>query len=148
MTLMSSERKVRDNTIEAGLYRFGIAAVVIIAAIAVLCLAFPAIPEWFLGTKCYVLSCTGWYCPGCGGTRAVIALFTGHPLWSLYYHPIVLYAAAVFAVFMVTQTLQRLTGGRVRGMRYHDAYLYIAAAILLANWIVKNVFLYMGRPLL
>ena len=146
MTPMTLERKIKDNSIEAGLYRLGIAAVVIIAAIAVLCLLIPAIPEWFFGTKCFVLSHTGWYCPGCGGTRAVIALLTGHPLWSLYYHPAVLYAVTVFGAFMITQTLQRLTGGRIRGMRYRDAYLYIAAAVILINWIVKNAFLYMGMP--
>ena len=33
---------------------------------------------------------TGFYCPGCGGTRAVKAMLTGHFLKSLCYHPAVL----------------------------------------------------------
>ena len=145
-----SSRTEHNNiqTVEQGLYRFGIAAIVIIAAIAVSCALFPQIPEWLLSRRCTVLAHTGWYCPGCGGTRAVIALLHGHPLASLYYHPIVLYAGAVFTVFMVSQTLQRLTGGRVRGMRYRDIYLYIGIAVILINWIVKNVFLYFGTQLL
>ena len=148
MTLMTSEHKTKDNSIEAGLYRFGIAAIVIIAAFFLLCAMIPGIREWLVTRQCFILSHTGWYCPGCGGTRAVIALLHGHPLRSLYYHPAVLYAVTVFAAFMITQTLQRMTRGRIRGMKYRDAYLYIAAAVVLINWIVKNVFLYMGRPLL
>ena len=36
---------------------------------------------------------TGFYCPGCGGTRALWALLSGHPLLSFLYHPLVPYSA-------------------------------------------------------
>ena len=36
---------------------------------------------------------TGYYCPGCGGTRAITSLLHGQILNSFLYHPVVLYAA-------------------------------------------------------
>lgn len=95
----------------------------------------------------------GFYCPGCGGTRALKALFQGKLLLSLWYHPLVLYTAVVGGGFMATQTAERLqrrlTSGQsvsgllcarpVRAWKFHDWYLYGAAALLLGNCIVKNI---------
>ena len=47
------------------------------------------------GYPCLFRAVAKIYCPGCGGTRAVYLLLTGHPVLSFLYHPIVLYT--VFA---------------------------------------------------
>ena len=147
--LMKHMSSVSDQkiTVEKGLYKAGIAAILVMAAFAVLCFIFPAIPDWLMTRECLVRELTGWYCPGCGGTRAVAALLRGDILMSLYYHPIVIYAVVLFAVFMVTQTLEILTHDKVTGMKYRDAYIYIGLVIIAVNWIVKNVLLYMGHPM-
>lgn len=44
---------------------------------------------------CLFHELTGFYCPGCGGTRAVLALLAGHPVLSFLYHPLVPYCALV-----------------------------------------------------
>ena len=63
--------------------------------------------------------------------------------------PLVLPGAALFAVFMISQTAQRLSRGRVRGMRWHDAYLWAALAVIFGNWIIKNaLMLALGRNIL
>lgn len=82
----------------------------------------------------------GVYCPGCGGTRAVMALFKGHLLLSLWYHPLVLYAAVIFGAFMVSQAFSKLTKGRfASGLKFHNWYLYGAIGIVIGNCVVKNV---------
>lgn len=82
----------------------------------------------------------GFYCPGCGGTRAVYALLKGHLLQSLWYHPIVPYAAVLFISFMVSQTFARLTKFCFgKGMRFHNWYLYGAVVIIISNFILKNL---------
>lgn len=123
----------------------------------------------------------GIYCPGCGGTRAVLALLHGKPLLSLWYHPFVLYAAVLYACFMLSHTaaglwelcsrirqksaavpiqvlMHRRTAGnerskiqkadalpfqgtqhRLYGMKFHPWYLYVGIALIIINFIFKNV---------
>lgn len=83
---------------------------------------------------------TGYYCPGCGGTRAVQALFAGNLLRSFWYHPFVLYTTVVCGWFMVSQTIERISGGRIKiGMHFREIYMWIAIAIIAVNCLVKNL---------
>ncbi len=84
---------------------------------------------------------TGLYCPGCGGTRALIALSRLHLMQSLRCHPLVPYGAVLAGGFWIRKTLELLTHGRVKGMRMRPFYLYFAVALIFAQWIVKNVLL-------
>lgn len=91
---------------------------------------------------CTLHSITGYYCPGCGGTRAVRFLLQGRVLKSLYYHPIVVYTAVFGSWFMISQTIQRLSKGKIAiGMHYRDIYLWIALGLVLANCLIKNLVL-------
>ena len=58
---------------------------------------------------------------------------------SLYEHPFVLYAAMLYVCFMGSHTLEWLTKGRIKGMKYRDGYTYGAVAIILLNFVIKNV---------
>ncbi len=87
---------------------------------------------------CVFYSGFGFYCPGCGGTRAVLALLHGRFLEALWYHPLVPYSAALFAGFMLTQTLERLHVGNIKGWKFHNWYLWAALAIIICNWALKN----------
>lgn len=83
---------------------------------------------------------TGYYCPGCGGTRAVKALLRGHIGQSFLYHPVVLYGAVLYAWFMISHTIEYLTKGRWHtGMRYTDKYLYVGLGMIVVQWVLKNV---------
>ena len=91
---------------------------------------------------CTLHNLTGYYCPGCGGTRAIHALLHGHIMRSFFYHPIVVYTAVFFGWFMLSQTIEKASRGRFAiGMHYRDIYLWIALAIVLLNWLVKNLVL-------
>ena len=61
---------------------------------------------------------------------------------SFFYHPIVVYTAVFFGWFMLSQTIEKASRGHFAiGMHYRDIYLWIALAIVLLNWLVKNLFL-------
>lgn len=93
------------------------------------------------GYTCMVCRLFGFYCPGCGGTRAVSALLAGHPLLATWYHPLVPYTVVIFGGFMLTQTLARLHIGGIKGWKFHEWHLYAAVAIMFANFILKNILL-------
>lgn len=58
-------------------------------------------------------------------------------------HPIVVYIAFLGGAFMVTQTVQRITFGKIKiGIHFRPIYLWIAMAIILLNWIIKNVIIF------
>ena len=54
--------------------------------------------------RCSFHALTGLYCPGCGGTRAVVYLFKGDILRSFRFHPFVLYCICFYILFMVKGT--------------------------------------------
>ncbi len=129
----------KDKTLEEQLYFIGLAFLIlgVIAFLvyrALLCLDI-ALP------KCILWSVLGLYCPGCGGTRAVEALFSGQLLQSLWYHPLVLYTVVLFGGFMLSHTLEKLQLPRVKGWKFHNWYLFGALAVVAVNWIGKNILL-------
>lgn len=132
--MMQTDKKMDDGFYIAGLCAIGLIAVYSIIAVRtegeVLHFSYP----------CMIHLWTGYYCPGCGGTRAVAALLHGKILESLRYHPIVPYTAAVGGWFMLTQTLQRISGNRWKiGMHFRTVYLWIALAMIAGNCIIKNL---------
>lgn len=141
--LPSSEQKMNadkssDNIFYIAGWVLSVLAAILLAAGR--CLGFQA---GFFLPPCPLHALTGYYCPGCGGTRAVAALLDGAWLLSLRYHPLVLPAAAAFLWFMASQTAERVSRGRIAiGMHFREIYLWAALAILLANCLIKNLALF------
>ena len=82
----------------------------------------------------------GAYCPGCGGTRAVKALFHGHFLQSFWYHPLVLYSVVLYFVLMISWTLAKLhLFGVKRGLQFRAGYFYGMLVIIAVNFVLKNI---------
>lgn len=140
-------KKTKVNTEENVLYVIGWVMIALLAAVV---LVFRLWPELYRHLPlCIFQMLTGFYCPGCGGTRALTHLLSGKLLSSLVLHPLVPYAAVVCGWFMVSQTIQRLSGGRIAiGMRYRDVYLWIALGIVIVNFLVKNICLLFGVDLI
>ena len=118
-------------------YIAGWCILAVIALIAIfLKTADISLTEWI--RPCLFHRVTGFYCPGCGGTRAVAALIHGRFLQALWYHPLVPYGAVLFGGFMLTQAMKRMGIRGIKGWKYHNWYLYGAVALILVNFLVKN----------
>ena len=89
---------------------------------------------------CMFHAMTGLYCPGCGGTRAGYALLRGDVGMSLFYYPFVLYAVVIGGWFMISQTIERISRHALPiGLRFRSVYLWIALALVVVNFFVKNI---------
>lgn len=99
---------------------------------------------------CSFYTATGFYCPGCGGTRAVFAFMRGDILKSLFYHPFVPFMLIVGGWFMISQTIQRLSRGEIQiGMHFRMIYVWISLILVAMNFLWKNgVLLFTGVALM
>lgn len=139
---MRTAKKV--NTDENVLYVIGWILIGVVVLAAVVLWLLPELVEKYR-MPCIFQLLTGFYCPGCGGTRAVQSLFRGRWLDSFLLHPFVPYTAIVGGWFMISQTLQRVSRGRLSiGMKYRDIYLWIALGLVGVNFLVKNILLLVG----
>ena len=90
--------------------------------------------------NCFFHAFTGYYCPGCGGTRAVTALLHGEILKSLFYHPFVGYVVAVGGWFMLSQTIEYLSKGKLSiALHFRQVYMWIGIFLIVVNCLVKNL---------
>lgn len=141
---------------------FYIGGLILLLPLAILCLLQNA--GWVTLTEslypCVFRRLSGLYCPGCGGTRAVQALLEGNFLACFFYHPFVLYCAILYALFMLSHTLELIFTCKffksrqcsytkksshekpfVRGLNFNIRYVYIGILVILLQWMLKNLFL-------
>ena len=88
----------------------------------------------------------GIYCPGCGGTRALIALMEGDPYQSLRYNPVTCLLLLDAFLTMLFAVIKRATKGKYMFIKfrliYHVAFLlFVVVYFVVRNylWIVHGV---------
>lgn len=89
---------------------------------------------------------TGLYCPGCGGTRALESLLSGHLLVSFFYHPLVLYCAVLAVVFVVSYGLYFITKREKFRLPFPNRLVHIGIVLTVLNFIIKNAIILLGGP--
>lgn len=92
-------------------------------------------------SSCWIWKHLHLYCPGCGGTRALIALFHGRFLRALWYHPAFALGVVWWIVYMVSQTIWRLRGHKGWVLRYSDRWLIGLVLVAGINCVVRNLLL-------
>ena len=96
----------------------------------------------FFHLPCLFRTLTGYYCPGCGGTRAVQALVHVELLRSLRCHPAVLPGVVMSIVFWIGMTCEKIVRPNIKRFKLRRIYFYVVLGIVMIQWIVKNVLLY------
>lgn len=133
-----TEQTTRQTNIEEQLYLIGLCLIVVFP-IALLLYRYLRARLPFLAMPCVLYTFTGYYCPGCGGTRAVYALLHLQLWRSFCYHPLVPYGAVVYLWFMISRTIEKLSGHRLHiGMKWNPVWLWAALVILVINVLVKD----------
>ena len=95
------------------------------------CALLPKVPEC-------VFHRFGLLCPGCGATRAFLALFWGKVIKSIRLNPAVFLGAVWFALFYIEQIF-RLFGKEIK-IYPRNKWFYIAAvSLLLVYFILRNI---------
>ena len=99
-------------------------------------------------SRCWIWEHWHVYCPGCGGTRALIALARGQIGEALRCHLPVVAALALAAAYLLTQTVWRLRGKRGWALHYRPSWPVLLVGLFLANCLARNVlWLGFGIPL-
>ena len=82
---------------------------------------------------------TGYYCPGCGGTRAFRLCMQGHFLKSLKYHPFVLVFGLYLLPFLASHTAAIFSKKEDWGMKIHRWHVVLLSSIFILPCIIKNI---------
>lgn len=138
--IFRNNRVQKHKTIEDDFFFLGILLAIITAGSV---LVAPFLPHTIQLPPCFFHLISGYYCPGCGGTRALRALCHGQFLQAVWFHPFVPYAASVYLYFMATQTIERISHGKFPiGMQYHNWIVWIAVTLIIGNFLIKNLLYY------
>lgn len=89
--------------------------------------------------ECFIYKNFHIYCPGCGCTRAFFAMLNGDILESIKQNSAVLFTSIVTMIYLVSQTISRITKIEKIKMRYSIIYLYLGIGLLIFNCILKNI---------
>ena len=97
---------------------------------------------------CLFHTLTGFYCPGCGGTRAAAALLHGKILTAVLLHPLVPFLAVSVPTLLIWYILCRKKK-KTFSQKLWKNVLWFGVFLLAANFLIKNALLILwGRDVL
>lgn len=90
-----------------------------------------------LNIPCFVHMITGYWCPGCGGTRSMVELSKGHIIKSLHYNPISVVLLINF-ILMYIQLIFNTHNIKKRVLPENDMYIVILVIVMLFYYLIRN----------
>lgn len=107
--------------------------IIILCIIGIIVKNYVKIPECIIYKNLHI------YCPGCGCTRAFIAMMKGNFLESIYQNSTVLYTTIITLIYIGSQTISRITKIEKIAIKYTPLFLYSGIGMLIFNCILKNI---------
>ena len=109
----------------------------IVAAGAVLLLYFFVEPKNGNLPKCFFHELTGFYCPGCGGQRALHAILHGHFLKAMDFNLlfVLLLPFIIYFMFAFISGKKYSTGSFI----YKSNFSLTIAIVVVSFWILRNI---------
>ena len=124
LTFLATGRSFPDNTVG------WLLGAVVIALVAL------RIP-W--DTSCPFWAVTGLHCPGCGGTRALLAAFQGDIVRSLSLNALALPLASLIVCFLLMFVGQQTRGWRGLSLLYRREFYWCLTLIVLVFFLLRNL---------
>jgi len=90
-------------------------------------------------SRCWIYQTWNIYCPGCGGTRALLMLIKGKLLQSFWYHPVVPVTVGLTGMYMTSQTIWRLRGKSGWVLHFHSICVPSLLGLVIINCLFKNL---------
>ena len=88
---------------------------------------------------CPIYALTGYYCPGCGMTRALHQLAHGHVAAAFSYNPLLVVSMPLIVYWVVSQTFLVLSGRTLPRIHVPDKLLWVALAGVVVFGVVRNI---------
>ena len=99
-------------------------------------------PTLISNSDCYWLTHFGYYCPGCGGTRAFENLLYGHIIKSFIYHPFVIYILSLIILSFFSIIIYFITRANILFFELKIKHFVYADFIFIIYWIFKNLLIF------
>ena len=140
---MKSNSKIQDiqsDRVVSVLYKLGL-AIIVPAVLVFFFLKTDMAYNLLLksGHYCSFKKMTGLYCPGCGGSRAVIALARLNFIDSFRKNAVILVSIVLYLVFMIWESTHRIL--KVKGPKEWHVYVLLTVFVItvVVRWIVCNI---------
>lgn len=90
--------------------------------------------------ECLIYKYSGFFCPACGGTRAIISLFNFKIRESISYNPIVLYSLTVSTIYLLVETVNKVLNKKLKFN--WNIFIAFGFILLIVNCILQNTILH------
>lgn len=81
---------------------------------------------------------TGWYCPGCGGLRAVYHLMHGDWQTALRYNPFIFMLLPFIGWWYSRMVLELFFGWRIKKIFLKPVFIYGFVGLFCLFWMIRN----------
>lgn len=117
--------------------------------ISIILVSYFIVSSFFhISIPCIFHLITGFYCPGCGITRMIIALSNGKFYQAFRYNSFLFLLTPLFLIFIINYLYSLIKNKKPLYQKIPNKYWYILIFFLLLFGIIRNIFHYFAPTLI